>query len=308
MAKMFYNVEEASSKLGTTEDGLKEMVRAGKLREFRDADSFNYKVEEVDKIALELAPVSSASSASASGEIVLEPVDDSSIELVPSGSDIIPLDASDFSDTSSGTIGGSVAADNSKSGTVVPSVGVSIFDDEDLDEHVDPLAQTAVSDVGGLGLEGIGSGSGILDLTRESDDTSLGKELLDEIYTDDDSSVVDSPESGESTHTSLEIDNEEEGAELVETTTITKTSDGPTVHQVVEYGPDAASSGLSALMVVALIVLLFGGLAAASLIRGMTPSLLEVVYAKLWMFVAGVVVFAGLAAGITFAIAKKKSG
>ena len=28
----------------------------------------------------------------------------------------------------------------------------------------------------------IGSGSGLLDLTRESDDTSLGAELLDEIY------------------------------------------------------------------------------------------------------------------------------
>src|SRR5262249_18328283 len=29
--------------------------------------------------------------------------------------------------------------------------------------------------------EGVGSGSGLLDLTRESDDTSLGAELLDEI-------------------------------------------------------------------------------------------------------------------------------
>src|SRR5262249_3546707 len=33
-----------------------------------------------------------------------------------------------------------------------------------------------------LSREGVGSGSGLLDLTRESDDTSLGAELLDEIY------------------------------------------------------------------------------------------------------------------------------
>ena len=33
-----------------------------------------------------------------------------------------------------------------------------------------------------LSLESVGSGSGLLDLTRESDDTSLGAELLDEIY------------------------------------------------------------------------------------------------------------------------------
>ena len=32
-----------------------------------------------------------------------------------------------------------------------------------------------------LNLDGVGSGSGLLDLTRESDDTSLGAELLDEI-------------------------------------------------------------------------------------------------------------------------------
>ena len=47
----------------------------------------------------------------------------------------------------------------------------------------DPSEQTAinssVSDQ--INLEGIGSGSGLLDLTRESDDTSLGAELLDEI-------------------------------------------------------------------------------------------------------------------------------
>jgi hypothetical protein len=46
------------------------------------------------------------------------------------------------------------------------------------------MAQTAIS--GGsfadqVSLEGVGSGSGLLDLTRESDDTSLGAELLDEI-------------------------------------------------------------------------------------------------------------------------------
>jgi hypothetical protein len=46
------------------------------------------------------------------------------------------------------------------------------------------MAQTAMPSAGSmadLNLEGIGSGSGLLDLTRESDETSLGAELLDEI-------------------------------------------------------------------------------------------------------------------------------
>ena len=48
------------------------------------------------------------------------------------------------------------------------------------------MAQTQVTqpavDQEQLALESVGSGSGLLDLTRESDDTSLGAELLDEIY------------------------------------------------------------------------------------------------------------------------------
>jgi hypothetical protein len=63
------------------------------------------------------------------------------------------------------------------------SGGVDIFQQDDVD-RADPSAQTAISPgsgSGALNLEGVGSGSGLLDLTRESDDTSLGAELLDEI-------------------------------------------------------------------------------------------------------------------------------
>jgi len=63
--------------------------------------------------------------------------------------------------------------------------GVSVFDADEV-ESADPMAQTQVTtpaiDEEELALDTIGSGSGLLDLTRESDDTSLGAELLDEIY------------------------------------------------------------------------------------------------------------------------------
>ena len=64
--------------------------------------------------------------------------------------------------------------------------GISVFDADEV-ETADPMAQTmmtgAVEGQGDeLALESVGSGSGLLDLTREADDTSLGAELLDEIY------------------------------------------------------------------------------------------------------------------------------
>jgi len=59
--------------------------------------------------------------------------------------------------------------------------GVDVFQNDEV-ERVDPSAQTAIAPgLADIASEGVGSGSGLLDLTRESDDTSLGAELLDEI-------------------------------------------------------------------------------------------------------------------------------
>ena len=62
--------------------------------------------------------------------------------------------------------------------------GITVFDVDDAHKP-DPLAQTAIGSgiQDQVNLEGVGSGSGLLDLTRESDDTSLGAELIDEFGT-----------------------------------------------------------------------------------------------------------------------------
>ena len=59
--------------------------------------------------------------------------------------------------------------------------GITIFEDDD---DIDPSAQTSIGSAGSsdqVNLEGIGSGSGLLDLTQEPDDTSFGAETFDEI-------------------------------------------------------------------------------------------------------------------------------
>jgi len=61
--------------------------------------------------------------------------------------------------------------------------GIDIFQTDET-EKTDPSAQTSIAPGLGsdqLNIESVGSGSGLLDLTRESDDTSLGAELMDEI-------------------------------------------------------------------------------------------------------------------------------
>ena len=160
MAKMFYTLEEASEKLGLDADAVKEMATEGKLQQFRDRDKLMFKREQVDK----LAGVEDLSGAS-----------DSGIQLADPG----PDDTDAISLAEESQFGGSRAGDS------LAGTGISVFDADEVD-GADPMAQTQVTASGiddeELALESVGSGSGLLDLTRESDDTSLGAELLDEIY------------------------------------------------------------------------------------------------------------------------------
>ncbi|HSV13801.1 MAG TPA: helix-turn-helix domain-containing protein [Tepidisphaeraceae bacterium] len=244
MAKMFYNVSEAKAALGKSEEEIKQYVREGRLREFRDGAQLMFKADQVDALKAQLG---------GGGGGGIEPVDlgpsdsGAAIGLVDSrggsgtgigladtggigsgvGSGIGSGVGSGIASSGSGLSGGisgsglsglgsagsgmmnlkedtALAADLGMSGSVggVPSParsagsgtglsgsaagrggsGINVFGEEP--ERVDPMAQTAISSSGSIGdlnLEGVGSGSGLLDLTRESDDTSLGAELLDEI-------------------------------------------------------------------------------------------------------------------------------
>lgn len=318
MAKMFFKAQEAASRLNMSEKELKDLVREGKLREFRDAGNINYKVDEVEKLAASGVTGSGGGAAPAEeldpmDEIVLEPaepepsLEESGVELAPASSDVLSLDEVD----SDGTHAGSKEGTAAKEGSVVSSVGVSVFDDDELDEIVDPLAQTQVSDAGALGIEGVGSGSGILDLTRERDDTSLGAELLDEIYTGEEESGV---EMGDDTRTGLEgVEAEEEGEEeeaFSKTPAGTAPAAGKqaaTVRQVVEYGPDPVSSALTAMMAVAVVVMLFAGLGAAALVQGVKPAILATINDNMLYFGGGSLLLVIIAAVVAFLLAKRSS-
>lgn len=365
MAKMFYNLQEAVAKLGCDEATLKEAVRKGDLREFRDGNTSNYKVEEIDRLAVTGAvaaepakpPAEEAPKPPADAKPEGEEIDLSGSlgELSLSDSDNPPPDLSatgsiGLADTggislSDAEPGGSTAGAEGKTGsgsdlldasgidlaatgdedmisfedegpdqtaagkgkddTVVSSVGVSVFDEEDLDESADPAAKTAMSaSAGGTGLEGVGSGSGLLDLTREGDDTSLGAELLDEIYPSDESGTG-TVEMGEATRAGLEeaapkapdADTDAQEAVLEEEEEEAEKPKAPAAAAAVPAA-DVFAAGASGLVVVAIIVMCFAGLAIASMIRGVWPSLLDFVYGKLWMFGVGAVVVAGAAMGI----------
>lgn len=181
MAKMFYTSEEAQEALGLDEEGLKQLTREGKLREFRDGSRIMYKSDQVDGLRGEVGDQvdlggsmgdsigladSSANSGSALG---LADTGDTGMGLGLSPDDT----AADLG--LSGSLGGVPSPSDTGSGS-----GITVLEDTGAG---DPAAQTAISASVSdqINLEATGSGSGLLDLTREQDDTSLGADVLDDI-------------------------------------------------------------------------------------------------------------------------------
>lgn len=180
MAKMFYSLEEAAERLNVPVDRVKEMAASGQLQQFRDRDKLMFKRDQVDALAS-----GGASPAEDSGA----PIDLADSRAGTSmGSSLGPIALADSGDTNaldlSDTRAGQTAAGQTGAGESRAGTGVSVFEAGEV-EPADPMAQTQLTksvDDEDLALESVGSGSGLLDLTRESDDTSLGAELLDEIY------------------------------------------------------------------------------------------------------------------------------
>ena len=161
MAKMYCTVQEAAAILGISEQEVKDKATSGDLQQFRDGDKLVFKTADVEAMA-----GGGTAAGESAGPI---PLVDTQADMVSLSDTAIPL----MSDTAADT-----GVDTSNEST-----GINVFETGEM-ELADPLAQTTV-DTGsdtGLSLESVGSGSGLLDLTRESDDTSLGADLLEDIY------------------------------------------------------------------------------------------------------------------------------
>jgi len=172
MAKMFYTLSEAASKLGMSEDDVRGLIESGQLQEFRDGDQIMLKVDQVDLLG---------GGESEEEDEDMIPLADSSDDLSPAGSNT-GYGLADSSASDEGAGGGGGDEDQSE------QTGISIFDPEG-DEDVDPAAATQVSSTGGGWAEtqsdfgsGGASGSGLANIAAESEDTNVGADLLEDVY------------------------------------------------------------------------------------------------------------------------------
>jgi len=273
MAKMFYTLEEAAERLEVSEDEVRQMVSDGKLQQFRDRDKLMFKREQVDTL-------SGRSKGESSGE-----------------GDSVSLD-----DTSAG--------DESSKEDDREATGISVFDADEVDE-ADPMAQTQVTsastDDDELVLESVGSGSGLLDLTRESDDTSLGAELLEEIIPgggeDSDAGLETTPMSSNVFDTAPDVEPSASGLENLQSGD--EAIGGAPVVVAAQEPSDPIGSGFSAGMLFGALVALFLGLIMAMYAVFGTPSALTTAFAQSLPMYAGLLLIGSILLGIVGAVVGK---
>ena len=284
MAKPFYSMDEVCELLGKSADDVKGMVREGTLREFRDAGKVFFKAEDVDTIA--------GKSKSDTG-MVLEPIGDEAPSAKdPGASDSITLEPVDDEDEPEGA---------KKDDTVITASGISVFDDDELEIDADPMAKTAISSALGdeVPLEGSGSGSGLLDLTREADDTSLGAELLDEIYPGEDEAAEGEPAAAEPV---AEEEQAQEGG-------LEESPSGAEVVTPVRSlaAADPSEPIFSGLLVGVVILLAVGASVVGGVLQGFMPSYALSLSNKFWVFVGGSIGLVALTTLLGWVVGKASS-
>lgn len=282
------SLADASSDLGVLEDAAESPVEAEAPVEV-DLEA-PAELEPAEMEPAELGPADSdvpelsledfpedlpAEPATGGSAFDLEPVLDSAAgsgevpDLGLSGSSILGLESADEASEAQKS--------PAKEDTHV-KVGISVFDDDELDVESDPMGETQIS-AGVEELETVGSGSGLLDLTRESDDTSLGAELLDvisptdggETQTADDAiEVLGSDDTVEDSGPDLEAVEAVEDVEDAEPVDAMAAIPAPRVSTAIMPG----GAALNVCMLLGILALALLGLATAGYLQGVWPAMI----------------------------------
>ncbi|TWT45757.1 Helix-turn-helix domain protein [Phycisphaerae bacterium RAS1] len=294
MAKPFYSLEEVCQALGKSQDQVRGMVRDGTLREFRDAGKVFFKAEDVDRLS------GKGGKSGDTGEIVLEASDS---HLGGGLEDSLPSLADSGGGTSLiGLEPIEEEPEKKKDDTVITTSGIGVFEEDEV-EVDDPMAKTHITTGrtadDQVSLEGTGSGSGLLDLTREADDTSLGAELLDEIYPGEDDAAPAAPAKKTPPPPKTKAPPKAEEPDEAE---LAAPVEAPVVIAVAAGDP--MEGLLGGLLVGALIMLGMGATVVAGALQGFLPDYAEYLSNNFLIFLGAAVGVVGISLAAGFFVGK----
>ncbi|MHC4324233.1 MAG: helix-turn-helix domain-containing protein [Planctomycetota bacterium] len=198
--------------------------------------------------------------------------------------------------------------------TALTGLGTSVLGETDQDYAItdDTMAETAIPTgtagttpevpleeiEGDVNLDSFGSGSGLLDLSLQADDTSLGG-ILDEIYTaEDEGKDLAGVEGDSALAVAAEAD------QMIPEEDLAAPQAAPEMAAIarpmMEVAPDSTSNTLGMLLFLPLAIVIYTTVVAWAGPKEMMPSILGSIQAFIWYIMGGAAVVAGLVAGAAF--------
>ena len=340
MASMFYSIKEVAEKLGKSEDDVRQLVKAGRLREFRDGPNLLFKVDEVTALlndtglmmakketdsalspqaekpaapeaeeAVEIekpvteekrAPMPTPQTEAQAEEILLAPETPEKpgeeIKLTEADTQIVEEGIKVLGDTDTAESLGDSGGETFKglSGTPAPGKEASL---EEIEKDVS--------------LDTFGSGSGLLDLSLQADDTSLGG-ILDEIYTpgaEGKAPAAAAPAEGSAEGSAMEVAAEADQI-LAEGGQFPETAGAPAVgvmpQAYIEPAPDAMSSAMGIMLFIPLLAVIYTAIVAVAGVSNMMPAVLKPAQPYIWYIAGGLAAASLLITGIGASMSGEK--
>ena len=373
MAGMFYSLQEVVEKLQKTEEEIKQIVRQGRLREFRDGPNLLFKVDEVESLMVETnitapkeppappiqeplaeepsMPEASTPEPPAPEPVMEEPqmaespvpepvmeeppapapeppmpepseaeeqVEEEEISLAPEPTEEVPAESGLTSaDTSLAGISEEIEVlseagseyqppDDTMSETRVTSDETTLAGTGEMPLTGSTLGESPLISSGSgeasleeieedVNLDSFGSGSGLLDLSLQADDTSLGG-ILDEIYTSEGEKSAEGEQS-DAAASAMEV-----AAETEEILVETQPGLGPVpmAKAYIEPEPDALSNACGYMLILPLLAVTYAAIIVVAGQRGFIPSILAPIQNLIWYIMGGLAVVALVIVGIPF--------
>ena len=300
---MFYSLQEAAEKLNKTEEEVKHMVKQGKLREFRDGPNVMFKIDEVEALMSDSSIMASKETHTTSEQ----KEDEDEISLAPESTQAPAVE--DELTNADTVMADTVMADADTDTASEEAIGALGETDSEPQTAEDMMGETkAASPEASLeeieedvNLDAFDSGSGLLDLSLQADDTSLGG-ILDEIYTStEDEQGQQTTVAGSVTDVAAETEQiipEEEFAAPQPALEAAIVPQAP-------IEPDTLSNAFGIVLFLPLLVIVYTAIVTLAGFNDVMPVILEKIQSLIWYIMLAVAVAAILIIAIPFMLSSK---
>ena len=307
----YYSLKETAEKLEKTEVEVRQLAKDGKLKEQFTGEEVFYLVAEVDLLAADTSETIALTSEDtavetqepapeeATGEIELQ------LEDTAGQTQAKPLEE-ETSETKDDTVGLSADEDEislapeldetiATDDTRLDGEGINVLTETDtagFDITHDTMAETSLPEdeeslekiEEDVNLDSFGSGSGLLDLSLQADDTSLGG-VLDEIYAGEDEEALPAGSAIDiATGTGLMPDEDFGETEPA--------AAGVAMPMYAEPSPDTSSNLFGIMLLIPFAAVIFMAIAIVSAYSGTKPGLLAAVEGKILIVIGAAAVLA----------------